>query len=139
MIDSRDIEKLRRETPGCENKIHLNNAGAGLMPSPVLNKMIEHLKLQVALGIGLGSIVLSYHFLERVFPGFSAPWSSFEPIRSLPYLLVLAAALFLIRLKKRCANKYIEFLTNSPGTTVDTKGITYGVGHGHDQPPSSND
>jgi len=101
------------------------------------NKMIEHLRLQVALGIGLGLIVLIYHFFERVFPGFSAPFTNFEPLRSLPYLLLFAAMVYLIRLKKRCARKYMEFLTNSPGITVDTTGITYGVGHGYDQPPSS--
>jgi len=50
MIDSQDIGKLRRETPGCENKIHLNNAGAGLMPSPVLNRIIEHLELEARIG-----------------------------------------------------------------------------------------
>jgi len=50
MIDSQDIEKLRRETPGCENKIHLNNAGAGLMPLSVLNRMIEHLELEARIG-----------------------------------------------------------------------------------------
>ena len=91
-----------------------------------------------SLGIGLGLIVLFYHFIERVFPGFSAPWSNFDPIRSLPYLLVLAAAMYLNCLKKLCATKYIEFLTNSPGVAVDTTGITYGEGHGHDPPPSSN-
>jgi len=50
MIDSQDIEKLRKETPGCENKIHLNNAGAGLMPSPVLNRIIKHLELEAKIG-----------------------------------------------------------------------------------------
>jgi len=50
MIDSQVIEKLRGETPGCENKIHLNNAGAGLMPLPVINRMIEHLQLEANIG-----------------------------------------------------------------------------------------
>ena len=50
MIDSQDIEKLRKETPGCENKIHLNNAGAGLMPSQVLTRIIKHLELEAKIG-----------------------------------------------------------------------------------------
>ncbi len=50
MIDSQELDKLRGETPGCENKIHLNNAGAGLMPLPVLNRMIEHLELEAKIG-----------------------------------------------------------------------------------------
>ncbi len=31
-----DLNELRKETPGCSNVIHLNNAGAALMPQPVL-------------------------------------------------------------------------------------------------------
>jgi len=97
------------------------------------NKMIEHLRLQLALGIGLGTIVLLYHFFERVVPGFFAPWSNFEPIRSIPYILVLAASVYLTLLKRRCVKKYNEFLSNSPGVDVDTSGITYGIGHGYDE------
>ena len=31
-----DLDRLRAETPGVANRIHLNNAGAGLMPAPVI-------------------------------------------------------------------------------------------------------
>ena len=31
-----DLDRWRRDTPGCRDRIHLNNAGAGLMPRPVL-------------------------------------------------------------------------------------------------------
>ena len=44
------IEKLRQETPGCEQVIHLNNAGAGLMPTPVLTAMQEYLQLEAEIG-----------------------------------------------------------------------------------------
>ena len=50
MIDSQELEKLRGETPGCENNIHFNNAGAGLMPLPVLSRMKEHLELEAEIG-----------------------------------------------------------------------------------------
>lgn len=66
MIDSKDIEKLRRETPGCENKIHLNNAGAGLMPSPVLNKMIEHLELEAKTG-GYEAAEFKHHEIHEFY------------------------------------------------------------------------
>jgi cysteine desulfurase / selenocysteine lyase len=40
----------RRETPGVEAVTHLNNAGAALMPAPVLSAMTEHLELEAGLG-----------------------------------------------------------------------------------------
>jgi selenocysteine lyase/cysteine desulfurase len=45
-----DLERLRAETPGCANRIHFNNAGAGLMPKPVLDAMREHLALEAEIG-----------------------------------------------------------------------------------------
>ncbi|MGQ0562903.1 MAG: aminotransferase class V-fold PLP-dependent enzyme, partial [Gemmatimonadota bacterium] len=46
-----NIEKLRAETPAAEaGRIHLNNAGAALMPSPVIEAITTHLKLESAIG-----------------------------------------------------------------------------------------
>ena len=40
----------RDDTPGASSRIHLNNAGAGLMPAPVFSAMEEHLRREAALG-----------------------------------------------------------------------------------------
>ncbi len=45
-----EIERLRDQTPGCRHCIHLNNAGAGLMPEPVLEAITEHLNLEARIG-----------------------------------------------------------------------------------------
>lgn len=45
-----DVEKARRETPGCAQVLHFNNAGAGLMPQPVLDAVIRHLQLEAQMG-----------------------------------------------------------------------------------------
>lgn len=41
-----NITALREDTPGCIEKCHLNNAGAALMPKPVLEAMVSHLRLE---------------------------------------------------------------------------------------------
>jgi cysteine desulfurase / selenocysteine lyase len=45
-----DVERARRETPGCEHVTHLNNAGASLPPQPVLDAVIAHLELEGRVG-----------------------------------------------------------------------------------------
>ena len=45
-----DLERARAETPGCEHVIHFNNAGAGLMPQPVLESIKSHLDLEAHMG-----------------------------------------------------------------------------------------
>jgi selenocysteine lyase/cysteine desulfurase len=50
MLGHFDIERARRETPGVRSVIHLNNAGSALPPTPVLYAVIDHLRLEAALG-----------------------------------------------------------------------------------------
>ena len=45
-----DIDRLRAETPGTQNVNHLNNAGAGLMPDPVREIVLDHLDLETRIG-----------------------------------------------------------------------------------------
>jgi len=46
-----DIDGLRADTPGCGGSlIHLNNAGAGLMPRPVLESVQAHLTREATVG-----------------------------------------------------------------------------------------
>src|SRR4051812_48286725 len=45
-----DIQRLRAETPGATSRVHLNNAGAGLMPAAVLDAMIGYLSREAEIG-----------------------------------------------------------------------------------------
>ena len=45
-----DVARARADTPGCTNRIHFNNCGAALMPTPVLQTVKSHLDLEAGSG-----------------------------------------------------------------------------------------
>jgi selenocysteine lyase/cysteine desulfurase len=45
-----NVEQLRAETPGCRERVHLNNAGSSLMPDRVLGVIQDHLALESRIG-----------------------------------------------------------------------------------------
>ncbi len=45
-----DVARARAETPGIKNVLHFNNAGAGLMPQPVVDALTTHLQLEAEIG-----------------------------------------------------------------------------------------
>ena len=47
---SSQLERWRSDTPGCTGLVHLNNAGAALMPRPVHAAVLAHLSLEQEIG-----------------------------------------------------------------------------------------
>ena len=45
-----NVEALRADTPGLAHRVHLNNAGASLMPRPVIDAIRGHLDLEATIG-----------------------------------------------------------------------------------------
>jgi selenocysteine lyase/cysteine desulfurase len=45
-----DVVALRADTPGVAHRVHLNNAGASLMPRPVVDAIRRHFDLEVEIG-----------------------------------------------------------------------------------------
>lgn len=50
VFSNNEIATFRNETNGCKNVIHLNNAGAGLMPNSVTQVQLDHIKLESEIG-----------------------------------------------------------------------------------------
>jgi len=44
------LDRIRTNTPGCHHRVHLNNAGAALMPKPVIDTIHDHLLLESQIG-----------------------------------------------------------------------------------------
>src|SRR4051812_30706321 len=61
-----DVARARQETPGCRNVLHFNNAGAALMPQPVLDALVGHLRLEAEIG-GYEAEVQAQDPIEHVY------------------------------------------------------------------------
>src|SRR5688500_20377424 len=61
-----DVQKARLETPGCQHVLHLNNAGAALMPQPVLHATIGHVQLEALIG-GYEAAAQAHDAVEHVY------------------------------------------------------------------------
>ena len=44
------LARWRADTPGCAHRNHLNNAGAALMPNPVIGAVDDHIRLESEIG-----------------------------------------------------------------------------------------
>ncbi|MEE8274680.1 MAG: aminotransferase class V-fold PLP-dependent enzyme [Alphaproteobacteria bacterium] len=61
-----DVARARGETPGCANVLHFNNAGAALMPAPVVEATVAHLRLEAGIG-GYEAFARAEDHIERVY------------------------------------------------------------------------
>ena len=97
-----------------------------------VNSLQTSLKIQLYFAWGLVIIVLIYHFFEKIAPGFKLGFTNVkvEWWSLLPYVVGVLGYLFIVRwIRDKRRNNYAEFLRNSPGINIDTKGIDYGDGH----------
>lgn len=93
------------------------------------NKMISYFKIQAGLAVAIASLVLLFHFVERVAPGVDLPFSDFDPSRSLPYLAAVGSVSVCVMLANDRRKSYENFKRNSPGIDIDTADVVFGPGH----------
>ncbi|HET6823607.1 MAG TPA: aminotransferase class V-fold PLP-dependent enzyme [Anaerolineales bacterium] len=65
-----DILRARQDTPGCEQVLHFNNAGAALMPKQVLDALTGHLQLEAEIG-GYEAAESAHDAIEHVYDAIS--------------------------------------------------------------------
>lgn len=61
-----EVTRARGDTPGCDEVVHFNNAGAALMPKPVMDAVLRHLNLESRIG-GYEAAALGMQAIERVY------------------------------------------------------------------------
>jgi cysteine desulfurase/selenocysteine lyase len=66
-----NLERVRRETPGCAHVLHFNNAGAALMPRLVLDVMVAHLQLEAQIG-GYEAAAVTQESIEHTYDAAAA-------------------------------------------------------------------
>lgn len=66
-----NLDRARRETPGCSQVLHFNNAGAALMPQPVLDAVIAHLLREASVG-GYEAEASAQEAVDRVYEAAAA-------------------------------------------------------------------
>ncbi len=62
-----DIAQVRAETPGCAAVTHFNNAGSSLPPRPVVDAVVDYLRLEESMG-GYEAAAHSEPQLDAVYP-----------------------------------------------------------------------
>ena len=66
-----DLQRARQDTPGCEHVLHFNNAGASLLPRPVLEATIAHLQFEAQIG-GYEAADRAHNAIEHVYDAAAA-------------------------------------------------------------------
>ncbi len=61
-----DVQRVREQTPGCEERIHFNNAGASLPPIPVVDTVVGYVREEARVG-GYELAAMRKEDLERTY------------------------------------------------------------------------
>jgi len=82
--------------------------------------LVDHLQIQHHFGIAIALVALIFHFLTRVYPGFSLPIDKFDPQRTFPYLIAVLGIGYLSWFRTKQAAQHEKLVRRSPGVQLNT-------------------
>src|SRR4029453_10354865 len=85
---------------------------------PRRNKMIEHFRVQYALGIAVPATMLLYHFSTR---GMPANCTVDELFKLVPYIVLLVGIILVITLRTKHKESYQRLCHRSPGGELSSE------------------
>ncbi|MFI0370122.1 amino acid adenylation domain-containing protein [Actinomadura sp. 1N219] len=110
------VARARRDTPGVANVVHLNNAGASLMPAPVIAAMRAHLDLEASIG--------AYEAAERAAGAVARGYEGLaELVGCAPSDIALTDS------ASRAWGMAFSAVPLAPGDRVVTSSVEYGSNH----------
>lgn len=86
------------------------------------NKMIDHFRIQFALGIVVPILTLIYHAHKQGLPAHFATLA--ETAKALPYAAFVVGAIFVLLVRDTHNGSYAKLRKESPGPTIVTDGET---------------
>lgn len=95
------------------------------------NSMQTTLKIQKIFSIIIITFFVYFHFIKSILPGFKFAFAcdNIKLEKTLPYIALVIGFLIVNWLSKKRKEDYLEFIENSPGEFIDSKGIRFGNGH----------
>ena len=77
--------------------------------------MIEHFRIQFALGVVVAALALLYHAVNQ---GLPVTYSAKESLKALPYLVTVLGLVFVLWLARRHGSSYADLVAASPGVAI---------------------
>lgn len=93
------------------------------------NSMISHLSIQKWLGVSVAMLILVSHFINTILPVMNTS-ANLHLLNLTPWIIALCGCVIWADQSVKGREKYKEFISNSPGKSVETGDVKYGVGHG---------
>jgi hypothetical protein len=106
-----------------ESQFLLPSDAQNILPyfaKPREESILDHLGVQGILAGAVFLLIILWHFLTRVMPGFGLPLEDFDVFRAFPYVASSIAGVLLVWFYRKQKGTYEDLRQQSPGARVTT-------------------